>query len=312
MQRFMPIALILLVFAVPGCTKRFDIRPPVPSSVRYENSPSDPHALEVSDGRTDKGLKLSFGTLGARLDGFEEDPMGFLKQHIVKELTTRGINIEEAEASASDLNFNVTTLTIRNHRASGFSPYYTFSKLSGDLEYGGKSHRITGYFKNGKVPVWAFREVEEPTYNIPISLLVKEAASKINRIAFGVQASSAEVKRIVASIEADTTNLVYMRVFELGYTGNLEAIPHLREIAKNHKLKLARAAAISSIGILDATDQFEFLTEIYDATTKIERAMALKSIGDLNLPEGEAFIAKVAESKDVRDSMVEDVVDLYQ
>jgi hypothetical protein len=292
--------------------KRYNIRPPIPSSVRYENPSSDHRVLDVVDGREGEGLKLSFGTLGAQLVGLEEDPMGFLNRHIVEELKARGIDIEEATVSASDLNLNVTTFTIRNLRSSGFSPYYTFSKLVGTLDYGGKSHRITGYFKNGKVPVAAFREVEEPTYNIPISLLVKEAATKITRIVFGVQSSSSEVARIVASIQADTSELVYMKVFELGYTGNLEAIPHLRDIASNHEVKLARAAAISSIGMLKATDQFEFLTEIYNSSNKIERAMALKSIGDLEVPDGDAFFAKVADSKDVRDSMVEDVVDLYR
>jgi hypothetical protein len=64
--------------------------------------------------------------------------------------------------------------------------------------------------------------------------------------------------------------------------------------------------------MLKATDQFEFLTEIYNSSNKIERAMALKSIGDLEVPDGDAFFAKVADSKDVRDSMVEDVVDLYR
>ena len=67
-----------------------------------------------------------------------------------------------------------------------------------------------------------------------------------------------------------------------------------------------------AIGMLKATDEFEFLKEIYDSTKKIERAMALKSIGDLELPEGEAFIAKVAGSKDVRDTMVADAVALYR
>jgi hypothetical protein len=312
MHRHFTIALAMLALTMPGCTKRFNIRPPVPSSIRYETPPSDHHVFDVLDGRTGEGLKMSFGRLGAVLVGLEEDPTSFLKQHIVQELSARGVDIEAATASTSDLNLNLTTFTIRNHRSTSLSPYYTFSKLVGILEYEGESHRITGYFKNGKVPVWAFREVEEPTYNIPVSLLVKEAATKINRIAIGGKASSAEVARISAAIRADAGNLVYRKVFELGYTGNLEAIAHLREIAKNHKVKLARAAAISCIGMLKATDQFDFLTEVYNSTVKIERAMALKSIGDLELPQGDAFFAKVAKSKDVRDTMVQDVVDLYR
>ena len=94
---------------------------------------------------------------------------------------------------------------------------------------------------------WSFSEVEEPTYNIPVSLLIKEVATKINRMAFGVQASSEEVGRILASIQADPSEMVYLRVFELGYTSNPEAIPHLVEIARTHRVSLARATASSTL-----------------------------------------------------------------
>lgn len=77
------------------------------------------------------------------------------------------------------------------------SPYYTFSIFRGVLVYEGSDYPIGAYFKNGKVPVWAFREVEEPTYNIPVSLLVKEIATKINSAVFQARASDAEVSRLV-------------------------------------------------------------------------------------------------------------------
>ena len=303
---------LLVVLAAPGCTKRFNIRSPEPSSVRYQNPPSESKTLSLTDHRSGEGLKMSVGTLVAVLNGIEEDPMGFLSRHIEREMQARGINLGQAVPEGSDLNLRVTTFQIRNHRATGYSPYYTFSKLGGMLEFGGEEHRVTAYFKNGKVPVWAFSEVEEPTYNIPIGLLVKEVATKINRIVFGVQASSEEVHRIAASVQVDTSKLVYRRVFELGYTNNPEVIPHLRDIAQNHKVSLARAAAISSIGMLKATDQFEFLAEIYNTRTKIEKVMALKSIGDLETRDAAAFMAKVAGSSDVRDSMIADIVDLYR
>lgn len=305
------IALAALV-AAPGCTKRFNIREPATSSVKYENPPGESKTLSVVDERGGEGLKTSVGTLVAVLDGLEEDPMGFLARHIERELQARGIDLDPAGTETPDLNLRVTTFQIRNHRASGYSPYYTFTKLGGLLESGAETHRVTAYFKNGKVPVWAFREVEEPTYNIPISLVVKEVATKINRIVFGVQASSDEVHRIVATIRADTSELAYKRVFELGYTNNPEAIPYLRDLANDHDASLARAAAISSIGMLRATDQFDFLADLYKQRTKIEKGMALKSIGDLETPEAEAFMRDVAQSDDVRDPMIADVVSLYR
>lgn len=82
-------------------------------------------------------------------------------------------------------------------RFAAGSPYYTFSIFRGVLVYEGSDYPIRAYFKNGKVPVWAFREVEEPTYNIPVSLLVKEIATKINSAVFQARASDAEVSRLV-------------------------------------------------------------------------------------------------------------------
>ena len=132
------------------------------------------------------------------------------------------------------------------------------------------------------------------------------------RIVYGVKADSETVQRILAEIEADTTNLVYKRVFELGYTNNPEVIPHLRKIAVEHEVSLARAAAISSIGILNASGEFEFLKNIYDTTQKIEKVMALKSIGDLDTPESVAFMKKVATQPRDRDGMITDIVDLHR
>jgi hypothetical protein len=239
------------------------------------------------------------------------DPMAFLSRHIVSEMQARGIDLDGAESPA-DLNLEVKFFRIRNHRATGYSPYYTFTKFSGILDHAGEKHLIAAYFKTGKVPVWTFNEVIEPTYNIPFSMIIKEIASKLNRIVYGAQADSQAIARILTAIEADTSNLVYKQVFELGYTNNPEAIPHLRQIAINHRVSLARAAAISSLGILKATGEFKFLKDIYDTKKKIEKVMALKSIGDLDTPESNAFIDHIATLPPDRDGMITDIIDLYR
>ena len=40
--------------------------------------------------------------------------------------------------------------------------------------------------------------------------------------------------------------------------------------------------------------------------------MALKAIGDLDTAESRAFISGVAQSRDTRNVMIQDIVDLYR
>jgi hypothetical protein len=51
---------------------------------------------------------------------------------------------------------------------------------------------VVSYFKNGKVPVWTFDEVQKDTLDLPLGLVVKEVASKINRHAFNLRAPDAK------------------------------------------------------------------------------------------------------------------------
>lgn len=309
--------LILLLAAAclaisTGCaTLTVELDTPQVSSIRYTDPPDERKTLAVTESRSQAGQKMSKGLFTVRHPVLDQGPMPFLSRHIVSELQARRIKLEGAPSPA-ELNLKVTFFQIRNHRATGFSPYYTFTKFSALLDHAGEEHLITAYFKTGKVPVWTFNEVIEPTYNIPFSMIIKEIASKLNRIVYGAQADSATIARILAAIEADSSNLVYQKVFELGYTNNPEAIPHLRKIAITHRVALARAAAISSLGILKASGEFDFLKSIYNSKNKIEKVMALKSIGDLNTPDSNAFVEHVSTLPPDRDGMITDVIDLHR
>ena len=61
-----------------------------------------------------------------------------------------------------------------------------------------------------------------------------------------------------------------------------------------HADEYVRLAAISGLGTLGAKDQFTLLRGIYDRREAIwqDRAMALKSIGDLGTPESRALMAE--------------------
>ncbi|MGE3539152.1 MAG: HEAT repeat domain-containing protein, partial [Candidatus Tectimicrobiota bacterium] len=225
----------------------------------------------------------------------------------------RGDQGTYAKAGPADLTLQVLTYRMRNLRTSGFSPYHTFTTFSADLITGESPQRITAYFKNSKVPVWAFREVERPCYQIPLEVIVKEIAAKLNARVFGRVATTEVVHKIAASITsgpADAASEEYLKVLELGYTNNPEAVALLVSLT-NRKETLMRAAAVSALGMLGAKDQLPLLKQIYETNDHLVKAMALKSIGDLDTPEANAFVRSVKQSEDYADDTIREVADLY-
>lgn len=200
-------------------------------------------------------------------------------------------------------------------RTSGFSPYHTFTTFSADLSTGGSARRITAYFKNSKVPVWAFSEVERPCYQIPVEVVVKEIAAKINAHVFGRVTPSETVSKLVAAIPkgpADAASEAYLKVLELGYTNNRAAVAPLVQLT-NHEETLMRAAAISALGMLGAADQLPLLQKIYSdsESESLDKAMALKAIGDLDTPDARDFVSRVKRSTDYNNELIREVADLY-
>jgi HEAT repeat protein len=121
------------------------------------------------------------------------------------------------------------------------------------------------------------------------------------------------VQRIAASIPAaaaDAASEQYLKVLELGYTNNPEAIPLLVRLIERKEV-LMRASAISALGMLRAKDQFPLLETLYETSSDLAKAMALKSIGDLDTPEGHDFVRAVKASKDYADETIREVADLY-
>jgi hypothetical protein len=309
--RIIIIVVFLLLAGAVGCTKRFIIKPPMPSSITYEQPHSDETLLGVTDSRPEENAKVSSGTLSAVLDGLEGNEASFFGQQIERELKARGENLRFSGGAGAPVRLDIKTLRIRNKRTSGFSPYWTYTTFSADLHDGAESLRVTSYFKNGKVPVWTFNEVTDPTYNTPISIVVKEAATKISNRIFGSHASAEEVERIAAEIAAAPLKTAYLKVYELGYTNSPYAKPHVLRLLA-HDNAMIRAAAISSLGMLRATDQLDLLKQIYRDREKLEKQMALKSIGDMDTPESRAFIEDVAASDSYEKEVIREVVDLYR
>lgn len=308
-RRLSYLSIVFFLIPVFGCTKTFYIKTPVPSSIIYDQKFQEVTILKINDQRSGEDKKISAGTLSVVLKNMENE-MSFLGNNIEKALRSRGINLKYKNENGKKLLLNIHKYRIRNLRTTGFSPYWTFTTFSGDLIINGKSQKITFYFKIGKVPVWAFSEVEEPCYNVPVSLMVKEIASKINRYYFGLQAPSDKINLLLDDINNNFNEFSFLKVLELGYTNNRDAIDPLIKLT-NHKDSMVRVCAISSLGVLGAVEKFDFLKNVYNTTESIEKSMALKSIGDLDTSPAIEFMKFVKESSDYQDKMIREVVDLY-
>jgi len=185
----------------------------------------------------------------------------------------------------------VRTFRMINHRSSAYSPFITMTYFGGDLETAAGTRPIGVFVKRGKVPVWSFQEVVEPTLSQPLSLVVKEVAAKLAGQLYGSRGSDRSVDDLVARIGARSAES-FLDVYALGFSNNARAVPTLVTLTGDSD-EYVRLAAISSLGTLRASQQFEALKSLYTGSTLWQdRAMAMKAIGDLGTPESRAFLER--------------------
>ncbi|MBI5276834.1 MAG: hypothetical protein HY854_10275 [Burkholderiales bacterium] len=97
---------------------------------------------------------------------------------------------------------------------------------------------------------------------------------------------------------------------------NPRAIPELVKLS-THANEYVRLAALSSLGILKATDQFDFLARAYENTGLMwqDRAMALKAIGDFGTPQSREYLlkqrAQLESRKDKDATWTKEIIALY-
>ncbi len=281
-------AALLLVACAP---KSYAVRDPEPSPVRFVAAEAPTTELSLTDGRVASGPAFLSGTLASTLtlDDAPIDPMAFLSRNVQAELAARGIPVQVGRDGSTFPRLDVKTFRIHNHRTNAYTPYVTFTLISADLETAAGKERLGVFVKRGKVPVWSFDEVVEPTLNEPLSLAVKELSSKIADRLYQAQADDKEVAQLIENV-GDSTEDNYRDVYALGFTNNPAVIETLVELTTDER-EYVRLAAISSLGTLRASGQFGHLKTIYhDATLWQDRAMALKAIGDLGTPEAKAFL----------------------
>ena len=229
-------------------------------------------------------------------------------------MNARGVPTKVVDAG--DIVIDVNKLEIRNHRTNGFTPFISLTMLSTDVSLNGQTKRISAYIKRGKVPVWSFDEIVEPTLNEPLDLLVKEFSAKLSNKVYGTKISDKEVNVLIDKIDNNLGNgSTYIDVYQLGFGNNQSAVPALVNYTGNES-EYIRLAAISSLGILQAEEHIGLLKSIYtNAETWSDRAMAVKAIGDIGTPEALEFLkeAKVdlASKNSKEQSWTKEIIGLY-
>jgi hypothetical protein len=294
------ILLILLTagsLTLSACApKSYAVRMPQPTAIKYQVGASPATTLSVVDERR-PGELFSTGILpaGLTIDGAALNPPKFLADALSAELKSRGLPANAAVGDAGQPRIRLKTFTMSNHRVSGFSPFVTLTFLSADVETAAGTQRVGAFVKRGKVPVWSFSEVIDPIFNDPLSIVAKEFATKVANLVYDSRASEATVQELAGRL-ATRSETSFMDVYALGFANNPAAIPKIVELLADED-EYVRLAAISSLGTLRATDEFDRLKSIHEDSSRIwqDRAMAIKSIGDLGTDEARAYV--LAEAK---------------
>jgi hypothetical protein len=244
-----------------------------------------------------------------------EDPIGFLAIQLERELVQRGIPVKcEVGGTENVASLQVHRYQIINYRATSFSPWEACHLFSGTLVAKGERRPIKAFFYNGKTPIWSMNEIAEPCFNTPISILIKEIASKVNKELFDMRASDAKIEELSAAIDAELGNAAegpFWKVLELGSTNNLIAMEPLKRYAQTGD-EFFKSCALSAIGVLGPYRELDFLKQSYRSGGFNDRYMAAKAIGDIDTAEALQFIKDMKIEKSYEsEGGFRTVVDLY-
>ncbi|MFO7568502.1 MAG: HEAT repeat domain-containing protein [Smithellaceae bacterium] len=308
-----------------GCGLNFTVKDPVSSNLAYDVSDLAPTVLTIVDQRTGTNVHFLMGQIGAGAKMSEKslvtlnnvaDPIAFFAGHLEKELNSRRIPVQcvTGKSITNGLTLVIHRYQIISIRATSFSPWETMHVFSGTLISGDQKSPIKSFFYNGKVPLWSMNEILEPCFNIPMSVIIKDVASKINRAVFRLRVPDQKVENIAAEINAkidakDFTD--FWKVLELGYTNNSKAVGPLKKYSQTGD-ELFRSCAVSSIGTLGMAEELAFLKKAYRDGWYNDRYLALKAMGDLGTDEALAFLATVRnEPVYAKEGGVKHCIDLY-
>lgn len=286
---------VLFLCTATGCTLSYTIHDPQVSSFQYQSVAEKKTTLRVTDQRKDPVFQQPIDNLKKVKIELKnvEDPVKWFASSLEKELAARGIPVRVVtDDQPADMTLNIKKYQIVSYRVSGFSPWETYHSFRGELTAGGQTSDIFAYFANGHVPKWSMGELERPCFEIPMSIVVKDVASKINQQVFKYQAGNEYVEKIngviVQKLAGDSEEGC-LPAIELGATNNPAGLSYLLKLA-DHENQFVRACSLSAIGTLGTKDQLDFLKNKFTKYDYVDHFMALKSIGDMGTPDADEFI----------------------
>ena len=238
----------------------------------------------------------------------------FFKENFIKVLKAKNIPLEFNEKSKEILS--LYKFEFFSSRSSGFLPIITFSQMKIKMS---KDNKIfTSYIKIGTVPIWSGDEIIEPLYNEPFKLMILELVAKINKEYFNYKLNDKKVLDLLNTVKEKIDNndsLVYLDVYELGFSNNKKVLPYLIELS-SHDDEYVRISSIATLGLLGGESQFDYLVSKYILShIWQDRGMALKAIGDIGNTQSSDFLLRERniwsniESKEAKWNLI--ILDLY-
>ena len=152
--------------------------------------------------------------------------------------------------------------------------------------------------------MWSISEIVEPTYNYPMSVVIKEIATKLNRLYFRSSPPADLVRRKIDEVKKEPK---LNTILELGFLGSSEALPTLESLVKTDSSGNIVTYALDAIGIIGDPKSFPFLRDFHEASRSKGLLFSLKAIGDLGTPEALAFV----RAEPVEHGNIEEIVELY-
>lgn len=290
------IVVLSILFSFQACSLKVPLKSVEQSESAYIPSSEENDVLKVSfkNGLT-QNPQVVTGIFEKAIflenDKKSIEAYSFILNAIKKELHARKLPIEFVDDSKESLILK--KFEIFTHRSSGFSPIVTISMLKVTADIGNEEKVFTSVIKRGKVPIWEAEEINDPCFNEPIMLMVKEVVAKINKAYFNYKLSDEKVAEIINKIDdgVNTKNdLNYINIYELGFSNNDKALDRVK-FYNNSSDEYLRLSSISVLGLLGGEKEFVYLSNIYrNAKLWQDRAMALKAIADIGTERTKKFI----------------------
>jgi len=309
MRTFFSRLLLITAFTglMAGCSSvtpkyTFTINEPIVSNIKYDVGQKKPVVLKIVDQRANKMFHTELASLSAAQVTLVNaaDPVAWFSQALEKEFAARDIQVRVVDkntTATADMVLTIKRYQITSRLVAWLTPWESYHSFLGELVSEGKTYGIRSYFFNGKVYGGTLKEIEDAIYNTPMSILVKDVASKINRYALQYSASDGKISEIQLRAQKKIKSQdddAYRLMLELGNSNNMNALKSLVAFSAAED-RFARACALSGIGTLGAQDQLGFLKKKYAELNGIDKFMALKAIGDIDTSEAIDYIRRMRD-----------------